>query len=159
GGSSIVMHSEEVLEYDEEEDAYDIVERTVTCETNSVGEQLAMYGAPAYRVETTGSGSLSESYQDTEDRPWRIYMRGGREDTLNIAPETKDKGWVKETTTTTGSPSTTENTTCAGGIWPADYTLKPDQITENGIKGSDVFEVTNPGATMMFKIEFEYVYK
>lgn len=159
GGSSIVMHSEEILEYDEEEDAYDIVERTVTCETNSVGEQPAMYGAPAYRVETTGSGSLSESYHDTEDRPWRIYMRGGIEDTLNIAPETKDKGWVSETTTTTGSPSTTENTTCSGAIWPADYTLKPDQITEDGIKGSDVIEVTNPGATMTFEVEFEYQYK
>ncbi len=159
GGSSIVMHSEEILEYDEEDGSYDIVERTATCETNSVGEQPAMHGAPAYRVETNGSGSLSETYYDMEERPWRIYMRGSQEESLNIAPETKDKGWVKETITTTGSPSRTENTTCGGAIWPTDYTLKPDQITEYGIKGSDVFEVANAGAMMTIKIEFEYRYK
>jgi hypothetical protein len=158
GGTSVVMRSEEVLEYNKEDGAYDIVKRTVTCEKSSMMEQPAMYGAPAYRVEKNGTGSLNETYYDIEDRPWRIYMKGGREESLNIAPDTLDQGWVKSTTKTTGSPATTENTTCAS-VWPADYTLKPDQVTEYGIKGSDTLDVAHLGGIGTLEIEFEYWYK
>ncbi len=158
GGTSITMRSEEVLEYDEEDETYDIIKRTVSCERNSLMEQPAMYGAPAYRVEENGNGSLNETYYDMEDRPWRIYMRKGKEDAINIGPDTKDQGWVKNTISTTGSPSRTENTTCTG-VWPSDYTLKPDQITEHGIKGSDVLDLAHLGGVGTLKIEFEYWYK
>ncbi len=159
GGTSVTMRSEEVLEYNEEDDTYDIVKRTVNCEMNSLAEQPAMYGAPAYRVEGNGSGSLNEDYYDMEDRPWRIYMEGGKENSINIGPDTKDKRWVKNVISTTGSPSRIENTTCAGGAWPTDYTLKPNQITEYGIKGSDTLDIAHLGGIGKLKIEFEYHYK
>jgi hypothetical protein len=158
GGTSIVMRSEEVLEYNKEDDVYDIVERIVTCEKSSVVEQPAMYGAPAYRVEENGTGSLSETYYDMEDRPWRIYIKEGREASLNIGPETRDRGWVKSTIKTTGSPARTENTTCVG-VWPSDYTLTPDQITEDGIKGSDILDQAHLGGVGTLQIDFEYWYK
>ena len=151
------MRSEEILEYNEEDDIYEIVERTATCETFTSGVQPAWGPAPAYEIKHTGSGSLSESYYDQEDRPYRIYMRNGKEESLLIAPEVNDKGWVDVVVDSTGSPSTYEETTCSG-IWPVNYDLKPDQITEYGIKGKEVLDQAHIGGVGTFEVEFQYWY-
>ncbi|GEM_PF-3485859 len=157
GGGFTEMRSEEILEYNEEEDLYEIVERTATCKTFHKTIQPAWHHVPAQEWKSTGSGSLNESYYDQEDKPYRIYMRNGKEKSLKIAPEVKDQGWVSVVTETTGSPSRQENTTCSGA-WPANYDLKPDQITENGIKGKEVLDHADFGGIGTLEIEFEYSY-
>ncbi len=132
----INYYSEDELEYDEARDAYVITKRSLTYTLSSDKNfpDTAVFGLGGN--DTTGSGTLVETY-DLHDAPIRFERAQGGGGYLVPDPETNKRDWVKFNDTVLGAYNDNPMGIAliylgaTGGI-----DVMPEEIDENMVKGN-----------------------
>jgi hypothetical protein len=135
--------SNDVLQYDETTDEYKLKSRTINCTYESTGVISAIsWGQPVViSGTTTGTGSLTENYDDLATAPVKIaFDRPGKIAYLTIEPEKKNQKWVHYTMNEemiagqlNGKSNWTEDGDCSANMVFSDLELNTDQYLKDNV--------------------------